>query len=162
MARGLMGAAPVGCRVTVAHFTASCPTAGAELIEVDMGPSGDEVDVLRRLSLPLTVHLGAGSDKFVGNGERDTCYSEGARRNRCIGGGRDICITGNRNSDCVGGPGDDHLYGGPGYDYCDGGRESAARMNARLGRATESLPTATSCTTWCARRRTRRGVAGLK
>ena len=30
------------------------------------------------LPVPLTVHLGAGSDKFIGNGEPDTCYSEGS------------------------------------------------------------------------------------
>ena len=42
--------------------------------------------------------------KFIGNGEPDTCYSEGSRRNRCVGGsGRDICTTGNRNNDTVAG-----------------------------------------------------------
>ena len=85
---------------------AVCTLRGAGAIEVDMGPSGDFVEVLEELPVPLTVHLGDGSDKFIGNGERDTCYSEGARRNRCVGGaGDDICITGDRNSDCVGGAG---------------------------------------------------------
>ena len=132
VARGLMGAAPVGCRVTVTHFTATCSLAGVDAIEVVMGPSGDEVQVLDRLPAPLTVHLGAGADRFVGNGERDTCYSEGTRRNRCIGGpGRDICITGNSNSDCVGGGGDDLCIHGRGSDGCWGGPgDDVCRMGA--------------------------------
>ena len=63
------------------------------------GSGGDKVEVLDKLPIPLTIHLGAGSDKFIGNGERDTCYPEGAKRNRCYGGaGDDICITGQRNT----------------------------------------------------------------
>jgi hypothetical protein len=132
LARGLMGAAPSGCHVTVAHFTVSCPAAGAEQIEIDMGPSGDEVVVLDPLPMPLTVHLGAGPDRFIGNDEDDTCYSEGTRRNRCIGGGgRDICITGDRNSDCVGGPGNDLCVHGDGSDGCWGGPgNDVCRMGA--------------------------------
>jgi hypothetical protein len=115
--------APVGCRFRHHHRVAVCPTRGAAEMEVDMGPSGDLVRVTDRLPIPLTVHLGAGSDKFVGNGERDTCYSEGSRRNRCIGGPNDdACITGNRNSDCVGGPGDDYCRHGDGSDGCWGGK----------------------------------------
>lgn len=105
-----------------------CPTRGASEMKIVMGPSNDKVEILEKLPFPLTVHLGSGSDKFIGNSERDTCYSEGSRRNRCIGGGgRDLCITGPRNSDCVGGPGDDlcihstgsdGCWGGPGDDVC--------------------------------------------
>ena len=119
---------PTGCRVTRERLLAVCPLAGVSEIEVDMGPSGDMVEVLDRLPIPLTVYLGNGSDKFIGNGERDTCYPQGARRNRCVGGGgNDICITGPRNSDCVGGPGNDFCkhetgsdgcWGGPGQDVC--------------------------------------------
>lgn len=110
-----------GCRLAHRRL-AVCRLAHAGAIEVDMGPSGDFVEVLDRLPLPLTVHLGDGSDKFIGNGERDTCYSEGARRNRCTGGpGDDICITGQNNSDCVGGPGDDYCKHGAGSDGCWGG-----------------------------------------
>lgn len=107
---------------------AVCPLAGVSRITVRMGPENDKVEVKERLPIPLTVHLGKGSDKFIGNGERDTCYPEGSRRNRCIGGGgNDVCITGPRNSDCVGGPGDDlcihstgsdGCWGGPGDDIC--------------------------------------------
>jgi hypothetical protein len=50
-----------------------------------MGPSGDRVRVRERLPVPLFVFLGGGSDKFIGYGERDFCFPEGARRNRCIG-----------------------------------------------------------------------------
>jgi RTX calcium-binding nonapeptide repeat (4 copies) len=132
LARGLMGAAPSGCHFTVAHIAASCPTAGADQIEVDMGPEGDEVDVVDPLPVPLTVHLGGGSDRFIGNDENDTCYSEGAMRNRCIGGGgNDICITGNSNSDCVGGPGNDLCVHGAGSDGCWGGPgNDVCRMGA--------------------------------
>lgn len=114
--------APIGCHFTNHHHHAVCNLSHAGRIELQMGDSGDFVKVKRRLPLPLTVHLGGGSDKFVGNGENDRCYSEGSRRNRCIGGpGRDICITGNKNSDCVGGPGNDYCKHGNGSDGCWGG-----------------------------------------
>ena len=131
-ARGLMAGRPAGCRMTIPNFNAVCPLDGVDQIEVAMGPAGDEVQVLDRLPAPLTVHLGAGSDRFVGNGERDTCYSEGTRRNRCIGGGGDdVCITGNGNSDCVGGPGDDLCVHGDGSDGCwGGGGDDICRMGA--------------------------------
>jgi Ca2+-binding RTX toxin-like protein len=121
--RGWMAPAPgAGCRLKHNRNLAVCPLDGAGSIEVDMGPSGDMVRVLEALPMPLTVHLGDGSDKFIGNGEPDTCYSEGARRNRCIGGGGDdICITGDQNSDCVGDAGDDYCQTGAGSDGCWGG-----------------------------------------
>jgi Ca2+-binding RTX toxin-like protein len=123
IAEGWMAhAQPAGCHFAGYRHLAVCGLAGAGAVEVDMGPSGDMVEVLDRLPVPLTVHLGDGSDKFIGNGERDTCYSEGSRRNRCIGeGGNDICITGDQNSDCVGGPGDDYCQTGAGSDGCWGG-----------------------------------------
>lgn len=119
---GWMGGAPgAGCRLPRRDL-AICPLRGAGGVEVDMGDSGDFVEVLEALPVPLTVYLGDGSDKFIGNGEADTCYSEGATRNRCVGGaGDDICITGDRNSDCVGGPGDDYCKHGAGSDGCWGG-----------------------------------------
>jgi hypothetical protein len=112
-----------GCRFTRGHRVAVCPTRRANSIQLNMGPSGDFVRVVDHLPVPLTIYLGAGSDKFIGNGEKDTCFPGGARRNRCIGGGgNDICITGPRNSDCVGGPGDDYCRHGTGSDGCWGGR----------------------------------------
>lgn len=115
-------AQPTGCRFERYRKTAVCPLAPAGSVELRMGPSGDKVEVLDRLPVPLTAYLGDGSDKFIGNGESDTCYSEGAKRNRCIGrGGDDICITGQRNSDCVGGHGDDYCQHGAGSDGCWGG-----------------------------------------
>lgn len=114
--------AGAGCRLAHDRDLAVCKLRGADRIEVDMGPSGDFVVVAERLPVPLTVHLGDGSDKFIGNGENDTCYSEGARRNRCVGGpGDDVCITGRRNSDCVGGAGNDYCQTGAGSDGCWGG-----------------------------------------
>ena len=121
--KGPMGATPaVGCSERPQHNLAECDLAAAEVIEVEMGPGSDFVEVDDALSRSLTVYLGAGSDKFIGNGEADTCYSGPSRRNRCIGGtGDDICITGNQNSDCVGGAGDDYCKHGNGSDGCWGG-----------------------------------------
>jgi len=127
--RGFMSSQhPAGCRLSGNRMRAVCPVRGVGAIDVVMGPSGDFVQVANPMPFPLTVHLGDGSDKFIGNAERDTCYSEGARRNRCIGGaGNDICITGVRNSDCVGNAGNDYCrhyngsdgcWGGPGDDVC--------------------------------------------
>jgi Ca2+-binding RTX toxin-like protein len=123
VARGIMASQPpAGCRFTHGHNEAHCPLAGAAAIELDMGPNGDFVEVLNRLPMPLTVHLGAGEDKFIGNGEQDTCYGEGTKRNRCVGGGgNDTCITGPRNSDCVGGSGNDFCEASSGSDGCWGG-----------------------------------------
>jgi Ca2+-binding RTX toxin-like protein len=113
---------PRGCHFTRHRMAASCPLRNVGSIVVRMGPSGDFVKVLNRLPVPLTAYLGGGSDKLVGNGEPDTCYSEGARRNRCVGGpANDICITGNQNSDCVGGSGNDYCQTGAGSDGCWGG-----------------------------------------
>lgn len=110
-----------GCRFVRGHRVAVC-TRRANAIEIKMGPSGDFVRVKERLPVPLTIYLGAGSDKFIGHGERDTCFPGAARRNRCIGGGgNDTCITGPRNSDCVGGPGNDYCRHGTGSDGCWGG-----------------------------------------
>ncbi|MFL5898707.1 MAG: hypothetical protein ACJ76D_09645 [Solirubrobacterales bacterium] len=112
----------VGCHFTRGHRVAVCPTRDASRLEVQMGPSGDLVRVADRLPMPLTIHLGAGSDKFIGNAERDICFPGGSRRNRCIGGpNNDVCVTGNRNSDCVGGPGNDYCRHGDGSDGCWGG-----------------------------------------
>ena len=97
-----------GCRLTRGHGARPCPLADAGAVEVDTGPADDKVEVLDTLPVPLTAYLGAGSDKLIGNGERDTCYPQGTRRNRCIGGGgNDVCISGPVNTDCVGGPGND-------------------------------------------------------
>jgi hypothetical protein len=122
--KGLMARArPKGCRYTRGRMVAVCSTRHAGGIELNMGPRGDLVEVLDRMPFPLTVHLGSGEDKFIGNGEKDICFPEGTRRNRCIGrGGNDVCITGSRNSDCVGGRGNDYCRHGGGSDGCWGGR----------------------------------------
>ena len=124
----MASAQPQGCRLVRGRQAAICPTANATGIEIDMGPSNDFVEVLDRLPFPLTVHLGSGEDKFIGSAEKDICFPEGSRRNRCIGeGGDDVCVTGTQNSDCVGGGGDDYCktragsdgcWGGPGNDVC--------------------------------------------
>jgi len=121
--RGLMASRqPSGCRFQRYRLVAVCPLGRAGSVVVAMGPSGDFVEVDDPLPVPLTAYLGGGSDKFIGNAERDTCYSQGARRNRCVGGpGNDICITGQRNSDCVGGAGNDYCRHGAGSDGCWGG-----------------------------------------
>lgn len=113
---------PRGCHFRGRH-KAICPTHGVQRIELQMGRRGDMVRVKQKMPFPLVVYLGPGSDKFVGNGERDYCYPGGSRRNRCVGrGNNDVCITGNRNSDCVGGNGNDYCRHGRGSDGCWGGR----------------------------------------
>jgi RTX calcium-binding nonapeptide repeat (4 copies) len=121
--RGRMARAqPTGCRFKRHRMVAVCRLDHVEAVFLDMGPSGDRVTVADRLPVPVVVRLGDGSDKFVGNGERDFCYPGGNRRNRCVGGGgNDVCITGPRNSDCVGGRGDDYCEHGTGSDGCWGG-----------------------------------------
>lgn len=120
---GYMSARPSpGCRRSNGRLGATCSLAGVGAIEIRMGPSGDFVEILEKLPVPAIIYLGAGSDKVIANGERDTCYPGGARRNRCVlGAGNDICITGHRNSDCVGGPGRDFCKHGNGSDGCWGG-----------------------------------------
>jgi Ca2+-binding RTX toxin-like protein len=120
---GIMAKAqPRGCHFTRGHHEAVCSIGDADAIEIQTGPSGDFVEVLDDMPFPLTVRLGSGEDKFIGNAERDICYPEGSKRNRCIGnGGNDVCITGSRNSDCVGGPGEDYCRHGTGSDGCWGG-----------------------------------------
>jgi hypothetical protein len=114
---------PIGCHITRNRMNATCSLRGVAQIEIDMGPDGDFVHIADPLPFPVIAHLGAGSDKYIGNAERDTCYSEGARRNRCIGkGANDVCITGRKNSDCVGGPGNDYCKTGAGSDGCWGGK----------------------------------------
>lgn len=104
------------------HGVAICGLEGVGSVEIDTGPAGDKVEVLNKLPVPLTARLGAGSDKFIGSGENDTCYPGGTKRNRCIGGGgHDVCITGPRNTDCLGGPGNDYCKAGDGSDGCWGG-----------------------------------------
>lgn len=123
---GPMAEASGGCgrdgRIT------TCPLSGVGEIEVDTGPAGDKVEVLDRLPVPLTAYLGSGSDKLIGNGERDFCHPQGTPRNRCVGGGgNDVCVSGPVNTDCLGGPGNDFCktddgsdgcWGGPGKDVC--------------------------------------------
>ncbi|MGV1047295.1 MAG: hypothetical protein ACOYD4_02045 [Solirubrobacterales bacterium] len=126
---GRMGRArPIGCHISRNRMNATCSMDHVAGLEIDTGPDGDFVHIVDPLPFPVIAHLGAGSDKYIGNAERDTCYSEGARRNRCIGkGANDVCITGRKNSDCIGGPGNDYCktsagsdgcWGGPGDDIC--------------------------------------------
>jgi len=122
---------PAGCRLTRGYSAATCRLSEACSVVVEMGPADDKVEVLDPLPVPLTAYLGDGSDKLIGNSEADTCYPQGARRNRCVGGGGDdICVAGPDNTDCVGGPGDDYCrtsdgsdgcWGGPGEDICEMG-----------------------------------------
>jgi hypothetical protein len=121
---------PAGCHLRRRRhrLRAICPLQGVGSVTLEMGPSGDMVEIRDPLPVPLTAYLGKGRDKLIGNREADTCYPQGTRRNRCIGGpGRDVCVTGPRNSDCVGGAGNDicvtstgsdGCWGGPGSDIC--------------------------------------------
>jgi hypothetical protein len=109
-----------GCRL--GRGGASCDLSGAPFVLVETGSGPDKVEVLDPLPVPLTVHLGRGSDKMIGNAEPDTCYPEGTPRNRCIGrGGDDVCESAPVNTDCLGGPGNDFCRMGAGSDGCWGG-----------------------------------------
>jgi Ca2+-binding RTX toxin-like protein len=113
---------PHGCRFTRYRSVAVCNLSRASSIEIQTGPSGDFVRVLDPLPTSLTIYMGAGSDKFYGNAEDDTCYTQGDRKNRCVGkGGNDVCITGQQNSDCIGNSGNDYCEHGAGSDGCWGG-----------------------------------------
>jgi hemolysin type calcium-binding protein len=122
---------PRGCAEVRGRSHAGCDLAGVGSVVIEMGPADDKVEVLDPLPVPLVAYLGGGSDKLIGNEEPDTCYPQGARRNRCIGGGGDdVCVTGPDNTDCVGGAGDDYCrasggsdgcWGGPGNDVCEMG-----------------------------------------
>jgi Ca2+-binding RTX toxin-like protein len=117
----LAGGNQVGCAYRRGN-TAVCPLTGVDRVEVDMGPFNDKVEVLDPLPVSMTAHLGAGSDKFIGNSERDFCYPEGTIANGCLGrGGNDVCITGPKNTECFGGEGNDFCRAGPGSDGCWGG-----------------------------------------
>ena len=95
---------------------------------VEMGPANDKVEVLDPLPVPLTAHLGGGSDKLIGNAEPDTCYPQGTRRNRCIGGGgNDVCITGAESTATA--------SAAAGNDYC---KTAPAATAAGAGPATTS------------------------
>jgi Ca2+-binding RTX toxin-like protein len=118
---GFMASDSAGCQVIHPRTLDVCPLTGVPFIEVDTGDNGDKVEVLAPMPVPLTAHLGDGSDQFIGNAEDDTCYPEGAQRNRCYGGaGDDICITGPRNTDCVGDGGNDYAKFSTGSDGCWG------------------------------------------
>jgi Ca2+-binding RTX toxin-like protein len=119
---GPMTATSEGCNFTRDQGAATCALGNAGEIEVNTGPGEDTVEVLNKLPVTLIAHLGAGSDKLIGSGERDICYPQGTARNRCIGeGGNDACISGPVNTDCVGGAGDDYCRTGDGSDGCWGG-----------------------------------------
>ncbi|HSS33246.1 MAG TPA: calcium-binding protein [Solirubrobacterales bacterium] len=121
--RGFMAAEhPQGCRLSADQMEAICRLSDASAIEITLGNSGDFLNIASPLPIPVTAYLGDGSDKMIGNAESDTCYSQGARRNRCIGGGgNDVCITGEKNSDCVGDAGNDYCETADGSDGCWGG-----------------------------------------
>jgi hypothetical protein len=124
----LASGTPTGCRLIRGYSAAACRLSEEGSVVIEMGAANDKVTVLDPLPVPLIAYLGGGSDKLIGNAEPDTCYAQGTRRNRCIGGGGDdVCIAGPENTDCVGGPGDDYCktnggsdgcWGGPGRDVC--------------------------------------------
>lgn len=125
---GPMASLSRNCRFTSGNGRAVCTLRGVGSIEIETGPSDDKVEVLDRLPVPLTVYLGDGSDKLIGNAEADICFPQGTPRNRCIGGGGDdVCISAPINTDCVGEGGNDYCktsdgsdgcWGGPGRDVC--------------------------------------------
>jgi hypothetical protein len=138
---------PRGCRLIAGLRVAACRLTGTGSVTIEMGPSNDKIEVIDRLPVPLVAYLGSGSDKLIGNGERDLCYPQGSRRNRCIGnGGNDVCISGPKNTDCVGGPGDDYCETSNGSDGVLGRprprRLRDGRRPGRLSRRPRQRPAA--------------------
>ncbi|HEX7245313.1 MAG TPA: calcium-binding protein [Solirubrobacterales bacterium] len=120
LVEGRLSSRTSGCRL--GRGGARCNLSDAPFVLIETGSGPDKVEVLDPLPVPLTVHLGSGSDKLIGNAEPDTCYPEGTPRNRCIGGGGDdVCESGPVNTDCLGGPGNDFCRTGAGSDGCWGG-----------------------------------------
>src|SRR3954447_24446904 len=72
---------PRGCHFRHSHRVAVCRPAHKRVIEIKMGRRGDLVRISDKMPMPVVVYLGPGSDKFVGNAERDICFPGGARRN---------------------------------------------------------------------------------
>lgn len=115
-------ARPHGCRFVRYRKVAVCNLARASSVEIHTGPASDFVRVLDPLPVPVTAYTGAGSDRFYGNDEPDACFTQGSKKNRCVGkGGNDVCITGQKNSDCIGNSGNDYCQHGAGSDGCWGG-----------------------------------------
>ena len=111
--------------------------------------------------MPLTVHLGAGSDKFLGNDEPDTCYSQGpnataasasAATTSASPGSRTATASAARATTTAGTGGQRRLLRRPGNDVCNmgGGRDGChgGPGNDRLSAAaTPTSSTATAATT---------------
>ena len=54
---------------------------------------GDQSELIGFATGPMTRTRDVKTE-VIGNDEPDTCYSEGSRRNRCVGGGgNDVCVT---------------------------------------------------------------------
>ena len=112
---------PRGCHFTRYRMAASCPLGNVGWIEVRMGPSGDFVRASNRMPVPLTAYLGAGSDKFIGNAERDSATPKARAATAASAGPGDDLHHRQQDSDCVGGAGNDYCHPGDGSDGCWGG-----------------------------------------
>ena len=80
--------------------------------EVNAGGGDDQVTVMSKVTIPVTMRGGDGSDRLTG----------GSGPDKLIGGAGGDRLTGQRGDDALyGGAGTDFLFGGPGSDLLRGG-----------------------------------------
>lgn len=88
---------------------------------VNGGSHDDVVVVSRGITIPTTLHGGAGNDVLVGGSGSDRIVG-GPGNDLLKGrGGNDVIFGGPGNDVLKGGRGNDSLYGGPGRDVLVGG-----------------------------------------
>ena len=89
-----------------------CPAPPIGSFEVNAGGGDDQVTVMSKVTIPVTMRGGDGSDRLTG----------GSGPDKLIGGAGGDRLTGQRGDDALyGGAGTDFLFGGPGSDLLRGG-----------------------------------------
>jgi Ca2+-binding RTX toxin-like protein len=98
-----------------------CGAPSIASFEVNAGGGDDQVWVMPKVTVPVTMRGGEGHDRLVGGGGPDKLIG-GAGRDRLIGGRGDDALYGGKGVDVLlGGPGADLLRGGEGRDRLRGG-----------------------------------------
>lgn len=82
------------------------------------------------------VHLGPGSDRYVGGDDRDVVYGDGGDDTLNGGGKADQLYGGAGDDGLIGSQGNDRLHGGQGNDFLAGERGSDVLIG---GRGTDAL-----------------------
>jgi Ca2+-binding RTX toxin-like protein len=93
-----------------------CPVPLIAGFEVNAGGGDDRATVSRRVTVPVTMRGGAGSDVLTGGSGDDKLIGAYGRDRLDGGRGDDLLIGGEGNDVLLGGPGHDMLRGGYGKD----------------------------------------------